>query len=412
MFGNHGRKEQGYEGNIRTRGGLMYYQTDALGNVMDVTDHIGDTVMKYRYDAFGNLFTQMAAPYNTTGYTGKTYDAKASLMDYSARWYSPSTGRFTTEDTLIGELDLIQSLNRYSYAGNNPVNYLDSTGHYWWCYAVINGKTYSHAPPCDDNNNLVWVEAPSDDDDCCGSGGDDGSCGGSGGSSGGSSGPSLQDRIYTADEIFSGRAGAIPLPDGNYVFPTNISDIQNQSYYVKVENKGNYNNQLNLVIEIITIDIDPYKTFSGLHYSRNKFNIILPTSPELAENAHWENLDDNKSYFHQLGEGNINNQKWISPDGHKEVVFDSKGNIVTDPLNQGSLNIIGPGNLIEDAGHFAVDVVPYIIYGNSANDPSTMIDRIMWSVDGFINADVPKEDSKRDKTAEEVINKKIRNLIE
>jgi hypothetical protein len=30
----------------------------------------------------------MAAPYNNVDFTGKTYDAKASLMDYSARWYN------------------------------------------------------------------------------------------------------------------------------------------------------------------------------------------------------------------------------------------------------------------------------------------------------------------------------------
>ncbi|WP_449623211.1 hypothetical protein, partial [Robertmurraya sp. Marseille-Q9965] len=63
----------------------MYYQTDALGNVIDITDRIGEKVMSYRYDAFGNLFTQMAAPYNANGFTGKAYDAKAGLMDFGAR---------------------------------------------------------------------------------------------------------------------------------------------------------------------------------------------------------------------------------------------------------------------------------------------------------------------------------------
>jgi RHS repeat-associated protein len=130
MFGLHGRKQQGYEGNIQTRGGLMYYQHDGLGNVMDITDRIGDTVMKYRYDAFGNLFTQMAAPYNAVGYTGQTYDAKASLMDYKARWYSPNYGRFTTMDTFSGWMDDPLSLNRYSYVHNNPVNFTDPTGHW------------------------------------------------------------------------------------------------------------------------------------------------------------------------------------------------------------------------------------------------------------------------------------------
>jgi RHS repeat-associated protein len=93
----------------------MYYQHDGLGNVMDVTDRTGDEVMKYRYDTFGNLFTQMAAPYNAVGYTGQTYDAKASLMDYKARWYSPNYGRFTTMDTFPGWMNNPLSLNRYSY---------------------------------------------------------------------------------------------------------------------------------------------------------------------------------------------------------------------------------------------------------------------------------------------------------
>lgn len=130
MFGFHGRKQAGYEGNIRTRGGLMYYHTDAVGNVMDVTDRIGEVVMKYRYDAFGNLFTNMAAPYNQVGYTGKAYDAKASLVDLSARWYSPAQGRFTTADPFRGWQDMPLSQNRYTYVHNNPVNHTDPLGYH------------------------------------------------------------------------------------------------------------------------------------------------------------------------------------------------------------------------------------------------------------------------------------------
>ncbi|MBM6619976.1 RHS repeat domain-containing protein, partial [Bacillus suaedaesalsae] len=120
MFGYHGRKQEGYEGNIRTRGGLLYYHQDAQGNIMDVSDRIGEQITKYRYDAFGNLFTHMAAPYNAVGFTGKSYDAKASLIDFSARWYSPNEGRFITEDTFGGWSDIPASLNGYSYAHNNP----------------------------------------------------------------------------------------------------------------------------------------------------------------------------------------------------------------------------------------------------------------------------------------------------
>lgn len=67
----------------------MYYQYDAIGNVMDLTDHLGSEVMKYRYDAFDNLFTNEVTPYNVLGIESKMYDPKASLVDFSARWYSP-----------------------------------------------------------------------------------------------------------------------------------------------------------------------------------------------------------------------------------------------------------------------------------------------------------------------------------
>ncbi|WP_070121268.1 peptidoglycan-binding protein [Bacillus marinisedimentorum] len=84
--------------------------------------------MSCQYDAFGNLFTQMAAPYNANGFTGKAYDAKAGLMDYGARWYSPNTARFMSPDTFSGWQDQPLSLNRYSYTYNNPVNFIDPTG--------------------------------------------------------------------------------------------------------------------------------------------------------------------------------------------------------------------------------------------------------------------------------------------
>ncbi|PLR80073.1 hypothetical protein CVD23_21545, partial [Bacillus sp. V33-4] len=77
MFGYHGRKQEGYEGNVQSKGGLLYYHEDALGNILDVTDRSGEKRASYSYDAFGNLFSHMAAPYNAVGFTGKSYDAKA-----------------------------------------------------------------------------------------------------------------------------------------------------------------------------------------------------------------------------------------------------------------------------------------------------------------------------------------------
>lgn len=50
-------------------------------------------------------------------------------MDYKARFYSPTLGRFTQPDSLVPEPSNPQAWNRYSYVGNNPIVFNDPTGH-------------------------------------------------------------------------------------------------------------------------------------------------------------------------------------------------------------------------------------------------------------------------------------------
>jgi hypothetical protein len=52
------------------------------------------------------------------------------LMDYNARYYDPWLGRFVNADTVVPNPGAPKDLNRYAYAGNNPVRYTDPTGHY------------------------------------------------------------------------------------------------------------------------------------------------------------------------------------------------------------------------------------------------------------------------------------------
>jgi RHS repeat-associated protein len=68
---------------------------------------------------------QAAVPYR---YTGQREEEALGLYDYGARWYEPSIGRFIQADTIVPQPGSPQSLNRYSYALNNPMKYTDPTG--------------------------------------------------------------------------------------------------------------------------------------------------------------------------------------------------------------------------------------------------------------------------------------------
>ncbi|MCY7487505.1 RHS repeat-associated core domain-containing protein [Paenibacillus alvei] len=111
------------------RGDMTYYLHDQLGSVTHITDRTGETLEQYRYEAFGSLMTPITPEYNTIGYTGQILDPKTGLMDYNARWYNPNVGRFTTEDTYKGTLGNPMSQNGYTYVENNPLIYIDPTGH-------------------------------------------------------------------------------------------------------------------------------------------------------------------------------------------------------------------------------------------------------------------------------------------
>ncbi len=55
---------------------------------------------------------------------------------YGARYYDPVIGRFITADTIVQAPFDPQSFNRYAYCRNNPLKYVDPSGHWFW-FAVI-----------------------------------------------------------------------------------------------------------------------------------------------------------------------------------------------------------------------------------------------------------------------------------
>ena len=97
---------------------------DEQGSTLYLTDGQAEVENRYAYDAFGNLLGQEEAFPNRILYAGQPYDQETGQYYLRARYYNPTIGRFSQEDTYWGD-----GLNLYAYCANNPVRYFDPSGH-------------------------------------------------------------------------------------------------------------------------------------------------------------------------------------------------------------------------------------------------------------------------------------------
>jgi len=107
---------------------LTYYHGDHLGSSNIITDEDGAQVSLSEYSPFGEISNESGTYSTDIKYTGKIQD-DTSLYYYGARYYDPFIGRFITPDSIVQAPQDSQSLNRYAYCRNNPVKYIDPTGH-------------------------------------------------------------------------------------------------------------------------------------------------------------------------------------------------------------------------------------------------------------------------------------------
>jgi RHS repeat-associated protein len=105
----------------------FYYHTDGLGSTTAITNSSGSVVKTYQYDVFGAIRAQTGTQPNEFTFTGEQVDG-SGLQYLRARFYDNATGRFLGRDPLPGASTESQSLNRYPYVLNDPVNLTDPLG--------------------------------------------------------------------------------------------------------------------------------------------------------------------------------------------------------------------------------------------------------------------------------------------
>ena len=88
----------------------------------------------YKYDPWGVQTltaggTGNGATQNPYAFHAGIKDPGSGLVKFGQRWYNPTTGTWTQQDTLDAPLDPTNA-NRYAYAGDDPINGSDPSGTY------------------------------------------------------------------------------------------------------------------------------------------------------------------------------------------------------------------------------------------------------------------------------------------
>lgn len=116
-----------------------FFIYDGEGNIRMLTDENGTVTDTYDYDAWGNVINRTGNTPNTRLYRAEEWDPDLSMYYLRNRYYQSATGRFWTQDSYEGFKQRPQSLHKYTYANNNPVNMHDPSGR----FAITNALTFN-----------------------------------------------------------------------------------------------------------------------------------------------------------------------------------------------------------------------------------------------------------------------------
>ncbi len=121
-----------------------FYIRDITNNIIGIVDESNNFIVKYFYDAWGNLINKLVlidngvSRYNHILYKGYLFDVEVGLYWCKTRFYDPQIGRFLTcDNSNYLNPECINGLNPYTYCGNDPVNKWDPSGNFAMSIGVL-----------------------------------------------------------------------------------------------------------------------------------------------------------------------------------------------------------------------------------------------------------------------------------
>ena len=126
---------------------IVHILRDYMGSITHLYLNTGQKIQEISYDAWGRLrdpatlrvydHDEQPALSLGRGYTGHEHLPWFGLINMNSRLYDPALGRFLSPDPYVQMPDFSQNFNRYSYALNNPLRFVDEDGEFFWAVVGI-----------------------------------------------------------------------------------------------------------------------------------------------------------------------------------------------------------------------------------------------------------------------------------
>jgi RHS repeat-associated protein len=111
-----------------------------LNPILLLSDHLGSSSVRTNanggldasalYKAFGETRFTSGSLGTDYKFTGQREEVSLGIYWFQSRWFDATLGRFTQPDSIVPtQTQGTQAWDRYAFVNNNPIKYVDLTGH-------------------------------------------------------------------------------------------------------------------------------------------------------------------------------------------------------------------------------------------------------------------------------------------